>query len=126
MFQEAQNFNACYDILNPEQSIWYPEDNHDLHVSLMFASESDARHFIAQMANYKVYDKFRGRINFQRELTVINVRNRNDCRFVLITDYDPTTSSSPAANPLDNSLHFSEVTSNNDEDHLLKPIPTSR
>jgi hypothetical protein len=114
MFQEAQNFNACYDIRNPEQSIWYPEESDALHVSLMFASESDARHFIAQMASYKVYNKFRGGIDFQRELTVINVQNRNDCRFVLITDYDPGASSSPV-NSLDNSIHFSEVTSNNDE-----------
>lgn len=114
MFQEAQNSRAYYDIQNPDQSIWYPENSDDLHVSLMFASESDAHDFIAQMANYKVYEKFRGGINFQRELIVINVPNRNACRPVLITDYDPTTSSSPA-NSHDNSIHHSEITSNNDE-----------
>mmetsp|Transcript_7875 Transcript_7875/g.8351 ORF Transcript_7875/g.8351 Transcript_7875/m.8351 type:complete len:292 (-) Transcript_7875:282-1157(-) len=114
MFQEAQNFRAYYDIQNPEQSIWYPENSDDLHVSLMFASESDAHDFIAQMANYKVYEKFRGGINFQRELIVINVPNRNVCQSVLITDYDPTTSSSPA-NSHENSIHYSEITTNNDD-----------
>mmetsp|Transcript_7874 Transcript_7874/g.8349 ORF Transcript_7874/g.8349 Transcript_7874/m.8349 type:complete len:292 (-) Transcript_7874:282-1157(-) len=114
MFQEAQNFRAYYDIQNPEQSIWYPENSDDLHVSLMFASESDAHDFIAQMANYKVYEKFRGGINFEEELNVVMVANLSHCRLVLITHYDPSTSSSPA-NSHDNSIHHSEVTSNNDE-----------
>lgn len=114
MFQEAQTFRAYYDIRNPQQTIWYPEGIDDLHVSLMFASESDAHDFIAQMANYKVSQKFRGGINIQEELTAINVQNRSACQPVFITHYDSTTSSSPA-NSLDSSIHFSEVTSNNDE-----------
>jgi hypothetical protein len=48
------------------------------------------------------------------ELTVINIQNRNACRFVFITHYDPTTSSSPA-NSQDNSIHLSEVKSNSDD-----------
>ncbi len=52
IYEDAQQYCACYDVRDPSCSIWYPDDSKDLHIKLLFPSEEKAHNFIGCLVNY--------------------------------------------------------------------------
>jgi len=113
IYEDGQRWRACYDLRNPDHSIWYPEESNDLCISLMFKQEADALGFIGQLANYKAYNKFKNGVTFESEpvVTSLTAQQTPQLRHVYITDYHQTASDSPQ-NSRDDSICTSEVTVN--------------
>ena len=125
IFDDAQRWRACYDLRNPDHSIWCPDDeSKDLCISLMFKQEADALGFIGQLANYKAYDKFRNGVTFDSEpvVTSLTAQQTTQLRHVYITHYNPEESESPQ-NSRDCTICSSEVTTNSgDTDKGLRSL----
>lgn len=98
IYEDAQRWRACYDFRNPEHSIWYPENNDDLCISLMFKHENEAVGFLGQLATYYANSKFKFGVTFEDEpvMASLTARELTDLRHVFITHYKPDFSDSPS------------------------------
>jgi hypothetical protein len=114
IFELAQQFKGCYHPHHPDESIWYPNDTDDLHISLVFKTEDNAIGFLGQLSYYKTYSKFRSGIEFEREAIPLSCLSEVTTNHVYIEDYKSEDSASPA-NSRDDTVCSSEVTSNDND-----------
>lgn len=121
----AQESSACFDVYEPSSSICYVDGGGDLTISLMFKKEEDAIKFVAQLANYEVYNKFRGGISYDREPTPVclNGEQFSQVKHVLIVDYKHVLAvhSSPENSHVD-SLCNSEITNDQNPDKGFRSL----
>ena len=107
IYEDAQQYCACYDVRDPSCSIWYPDDSRDLHIKLLFLSKMDAHHFIACLVNYNEgHTLLKGSIEIQKKLEVFS--SEIEAEYIFKDEYVFAATESPE-NTREGILSTSEV-----------------
>lgn len=93
IYEDAQRFRACYHPSSRDETIWYPPESKDLHISVIFESKMDARDFLGQLSTYAVSRRFKFGIDIADDVEPFVCSE--DLHSILVSHYVADASSSP-------------------------------
>jgi hypothetical protein len=98
IYEDAQTYRACYDFRSSNQSIWYPQDSKDLHISLLFKAQDEAHDFVGCLITYNLgHGVLRDRIQINESIDVFD--SDAQAHFVYKSHYVSDESVSPPDTP---------------------------
>ena len=120
IYEDAQQYSACYDVRDPACSIWYPVDSTDLHIKLLFLSKKEAHDFIGCLVNYNVgHSLLKGSIEVQKKIEEFS--SEIVAQYIFKDEYKSEESESPE-NTREGILSTSDVSSPSNPVYQLRSV----